>query len=1410
MQIDFNKVKYMSVPKESGEYAVLEAILPANYTQVEYIESTGPQYIDTGVLWDTNDLRMQGIYKYTALSGHASIFGTQGHENGSNLILREESGTLRWWFGTTNATITAVAANQLIDFDLELKNLGTYSYNVQINNNVLATYSGAGEYTSVYDGDNIYLFDTQINDGRGSEAASTITCKARLYTYKIFKDGELVRNFVPCKNPIGEVGLYDQIENKFYANSGTGTFGAGPNVTSTSVKYISDSNGNILWYSNKIAAFNVSKITATTYNATDETTYPDEKFVLFDIYPKTNGSVKVTYGGLTKTIIDTSGAASPQKQQVFFGTFNGVSDTTETPDSGILTIEGDYDNYTTGTFKKSSSGATTYCNSVSRIISLGHINKILNRAFYECSNLQAVNIFSGIIEIGQYAFYKCSSLKVALLPQTLTTIDSSAFAYTALSTLKIPYGVTTIGNSVFSNCKLLTSVYLPNSITSIGTYAFSYCTQLPTVTIPRSLSQVSGYIFNYCTSLQNVTIQEGVTKISNYAFNYCENLGSLHLPSSVSSITGAAVHKCNNLTSLTVDENNTTYYSQSNCIINTNNTLVVGCKTSVIPSDGTVTTIGEYAFTGCDGLTSLSLIPVAVTSIGNYAFLDCFGLENIEIHDQVKTIGEGAFKICKSAINLVIGAGVTSIKSQAFVSCQNLASITVNSSNTRYYHLQDCLLDRMTQILIAGCQNSQIPANGQVVEIGSYAFAGHSNLKSIIIPDTVMYLGSYSFSGTGLQNIIIPDKVITIDTRAFMDCRLLASVTIGSGVQWICPGAFANTPLKTAIFKTHCDWRRQASPTATTGTRIAASALANPATAAQYLRTTLINYYLYCIYEESAPGIYAIKSDSTTSLAASWDQLVSAGVDITIDYANASAAKSSNASLYRRFTALASSSGSFKLVIPNTVTKIGDFSFTGCAGLKQIVLPTGLNYIGLQAASGCTNLSVLVFRQYNPSWFVTTTKTATSGTTLNSLQLSNPATLANLLKSTHLAKYWKLPGTEDISQTGTLVYNGQTQSPELAGYDSSIMTMTGTTSAINAGTYGITIARSNGTWSDGTSGAKTIYWTIEKAEGSVTLSSDEATTISPTTTSFTIINSSGGSLSATSSDTTIATASISRTDEVTVTPVGRGTATITITSAATTNYNAASAEYTITVLVPWTITLECNGGSVSGAPTSYLPDDLPIILPTPTKSGYKFLGWYSSADFSGSPVTNIPEDTASNLTFYAKWVQMVTISYYKTCELNDAAALLYPNGATGETGPVTGGPPDSYGYFLGAKVFGPDTTDIWLDFNTKFNNGSTEVKTVTVPITSSIIFCLANHYDQPGTGPYCAIYEGSSTSSTRIAGPAHVIVHTYGPIGTSNKTIRANWKTAGSATDIVGWEGWGNIIPVFGDTRVSWWDVHIT
>lgn len=220
------------------------------------------------------------------------------------------------------------------------------------------------------------------------------------------------------------------------------------------VTQIADASCRVLWSAVKMiedrAVLTVAKQTATTY--VGETSYANESFILLDIYPVSGGTVNVTYGNLTKTITDTSGAEKPNAQQVYFGTFNGMSDSVETPASGTLTIEGNFYAYGIGSYgeyaNKSSGGYSPFITGISEFGE--YITDIPFRAFYKCTGLTSVTIPNSVTSIGARAFYEC----------------------TGLTSVTIPNSVTTISEETFSYCYGLISVTIPESVTSIESRAF--------------------------------------------------------------------------------------------------------------------------------------------------------------------------------------------------------------------------------------------------------------------------------------------------------------------------------------------------------------------------------------------------------------------------------------------------------------------------------------------------------------------------------------------------------------------------------------------------------------------------------------------------------------------------------------------------------------------------------------------------------------------------------------------------------------------------------------------------------------------------------------------------------------------------------------------------------------------------
>ena len=206
---------------------------------------------------------------------------------------------------------------------------------------------------------------------------------------------------------------------------------------------------------------------------------------------------------------------------------------------------------------------------------------------------------------------------------------------------------------------------------------------------------------------------------------------------------------CNSLEEIKVENGNSVYHSDGNCMIETESkTLVAGCKNSRIPIDGSVTSIGEGAFYGCRGLTSIT-IPKSVT-----------------------TIEEGAFYGCSGLTRITIPKSVTSIEGSAFGDCENLEEIKAEKGNSVYHSEGNCLIETENEILVAGCKNSRIPIDGSVTSIGVCAFYGCSGLTSITIPKSVTSIGRHAFSRcSGLTSITIPNSVTSIGEDAFDNCR---------------------------------------------------------------------------------------------------------------------------------------------------------------------------------------------------------------------------------------------------------------------------------------------------------------------------------------------------------------------------------------------------------------------------------------------------------------------------------------------------------------------------------------------------------------------------------------------------------------------------------------------------------------
>lgn len=186
--------------------------------------------------------------------------------------------------------------------------------------------------------------------------------------------------------------------------------------------------------------------------------------------------------------------------------------------------------------------------------------------------------------------------------------------------------------------------------------------------------------------IEFVGLPETVQTIGDRAFFDCHKLFSINIPAAVQEFKSGSYGpqvfgNTYALESITVDENNPYYFASNNCLIDKrNNTLIAGCKNSIIPSDGSVTIIGESAFWGCKGLTSIE-IPSSVTKINGYAFTGCEGITSVVIPDSVQSLGAMAFHSA-GLLNIIIPNNVKSIGMFAFAECKQLEKITFSAGDT--------------------------------------------------------------------------------------------------------------------------------------------------------------------------------------------------------------------------------------------------------------------------------------------------------------------------------------------------------------------------------------------------------------------------------------------------------------------------------------------------------------------------------------------------------------------------------------------------------------------------------------------------------------------------------------------------------------------------------------------------------
>ena len=524
------------------------------------------------------------------------------------------------------------------------------------------------------------------------------------------------------------------------------------------------------------------------------------------------------------------------------------------------------------------------------------------------------------------------------------------------------------------------SIVLPVGLENIGGSAFFGCNnaELTSITIPSTVTSIGGSAFLGCSGLTSISIPSSVTSIGGSAFYQCSGLTTLVIPSSVTSIEANTFAICSGLTSITVDPNNTVYDSREDCnaIIETStNKLFRGCENTVIPSS--VTSIGEYAFQGCAGLTSFTILS-SVTSIEVGAFGGCSALTSIAIPNSVANIGDYAFCDCTDLTDVTINwtdlTGVN-VSSKAFYGLTPASiNLHVPYGTTTTYQTAPVWQDfNIVEMYPGGkCGDNLFwvyDLAGILTITGTDAMYDYANtssgkapwdsykadIESIILPDGLTRIGNHAFYGcnnAALTSITIPNSVTTIGEYAFSNFDNLTSIEIPSSVTSIESNAFSfSENLNTVTFAA-------GSHLETIGEKAFGSCYALNSAEIPAGVTSIGEY----AFQNCSTLVSVTIPETVTSIGTNAFAGCSGLTSITVDPNNTvyDSRDNCNAIIETSSNKLLRGCNNTS-VIPNTITAIGDYAFSGCSGLTSTTIPAGVTSIGDRAFTGCTGLGSINF-----------------------------------------------------------------------------------------------------------------------------------------------------------------------------------------------------------------------------------------------------------------------------------------------------------------------------------------------------------------------------------------------------------------------------------------------------------------
>lgn len=544
--------------------------------------------------------------------------------------------------------------------------------------------------------------------------------------------------------------------------------------------------------------------------------------------------------------------------------------------------------------------------------------KTIANAFMYCTYLKSVTIPDSVTEIGDNAFYNCTSLTNLSIPSSVIVIGKSAFYNcTSLIKINIPSSVNEVGDSAFAYCNALTKIDIPSSITRIGEAVFRNCTSLTSITIPSTLTEIGKNAFYNCRYLNSIILSEAVASIGEDAFYGCSGL---IITCDILSYT--ASYATDNSIKFRYPGDSTVYIAAGLCNDNVLWNLSDGFLLTVLGTgamrDYTSSSPAPW-YTIRSKINSI-IISDGIINIGAYAFSDCDSVKTVTIAESVTTVGANAFSDCDSVTEFLIGDHISYIGECAFSLCDSLTNFCVGDNNKYFVCVDGILFNRKLDTLIQypiGRSDTYFEIPGYITEIGSYAFCECDTLNEVFVSDSVTTVGKDAFKDCSkIKGVYITDIAawceINFDNAAsnplyysktlYLDNVLVIDLVIPASVLSIGNHSFYNcTSIKSVTFDS----------------------------------------LIESIGESAFSGCTNLKSVYIDDLTM-W---------CGIGFANSSSNPLCNAvDFYINGT---SKTG---IVIPDTVTQIGDYAFYDCEFITRVSISNSVKSIGKYAFANCDGI----------------------------------------------------------------------------------------------------------------------------------------------------------------------------------------------------------------------------------------------------------------------------------------------------------------------------------------------------------------------------------------------------------------------------------------------------------------------